>query len=246
MKRNVFLLIIVLLLTSLACNLAKKAPETPVQKGEPNPVPVPISEGLASLNSYRMLVTIVTRGPTPGDVTTVEMETQRSQELKARYTHVVQTTQKVGQENETSEIEFYRIGNDICSKSSEEWSWASLPANQAEMSDLVMGMFDFTPINDNPVFVGKETINGIPSNHFTFKIAGLGVESGAEVTENQGDYWLAADGQYYVKYVLVAETVMDPNTNVIRLETRLELTNVNQPLDISFPQACLDAAGQSE
>ena len=85
-------------------------------------------------------------------------------------------------------------------------------------------------------------MNGIPSNHFTFKVSGLGVSSGAQVNANQGDYWLAVDGQFIVKYNLVLETSTDPLTDVLHEEISIDLTQVNQPIDISFPQACLDAS----
>jgi hypothetical protein len=94
---------------------------------------------------------------------------------------------------------------------------------------------------DKPTFVAAETVNGIPTNHFTFKISTLGIKSGAEVTANQGDYWLAVDGQYIVKYTLVAETVVDSQTNMFHMETLIDVKDINQPVDIAFPQACLDA-----
>ena len=70
------------------------------------------------------------------------------------------------------------------------------------MNGLVTSMIGLTPLIDNPVFVAAETVNGIPANHFTFKVSGLGATSGAVVNLNQGDYWLAVDGNYIVKYTL--------------------------------------------
>jgi hypothetical protein len=246
MKKRAVIVLSIFLLVTLACNLqagnpTTQAPDEKQQDSGPSSQAIRISEGLASLNSYRMTTTLITKGPLPTDSATIVIETQRSQEQDARYTRITQTSVKTGAEDPvTSESELYRIGNDQCSSSSGEWSWTSMPANQAEILDLTMNMLDFTPINDNPTFVGEETVNDIPANHFTFSVAGLGVESGAEVTANQGDYWLAVDGQYYVKYSLVLETVMDPETNVLHMETLIDLTDINQPVDIAFPQACLD------
>ena len=59
---------------------------------------------------------------------------------------------------------------------------------------------------------------------------------------NQGDYWLAVDGQYIVKYLLVLETSTDPQTNILHAEVSIELNQVNQPISITFPQGCLDAS----
>lgn len=244
-----------LVMVMLACNLSSSptpqvSGSTPQGNGNGNqPVgtplanPISISEGLASLNSYRITITIISRGPTPEDSSTTVIETQRSKEQDARYTHMTQTTVKKGAENPNiSEYELYRIGNDQCSNSSGEWSWTSMAPNQVEMMDIMTNMLNFAPIIDNPNFVAAETVNGIPSNHFSFKVTGLGVESGAEVTVNQGDYWLAVDGQYFVKYSLVMETVMDPQTDLLHMETLLDTNDINQPVNIAFPQGCLDAS----
>jgi hypothetical protein len=250
MNKKIIISLTILVLVTLACNLATPGNTTqqapggePQQGGTPPSQPVTISEGLASLNSYRITVTIISRGPTPEDSSTTVIETQRSQDLDARYTHMTQTVAKQGEaEQSISEYTLYRIGYDQCSNSGDEWSWTSMAPNQAEMIDIMMNMFNFTPIIDNPTFMAEETVNGIPSNHFSFKVTGLGVESGAEVTANQGDYWLAVDGQYVVKYSLVLETVLDPQTNLLHMETLIDMNDINQPVNIAFPQACLDAS----
>ncbi len=258
MKKRMVIFLSLLVMMVLACNLSSgttpQAPGTTPQAsgttpqgngnkpvGTPPANPVSISEGLASLNSYQMTTTITSKGPTPEDSSTYVIESQRSKDQNARYTHMTQTSVKKG-EPSSGETELYRIGNDQCSNSSGDWSWTSMAPNQAEMMDIMMNMLDFTPIIDNPTFVAAETVNGIISNHFSFKVTGLGVKSGAEVTVNQGDYWLAVDGQYIVKYILVLETSMDPQTNVLHEEISIELNQINQPVNIAFPQTCLDAS----
>jgi len=62
------------------------------------------------------------------------------------------------------------------------------------------------------------------------------------VNANQGDYWLAVDGRYIVKYILIMETSTDPQTNVFHEEISIELNQINQPVTIAFPQTCLDAS----
>jgi hypothetical protein len=93
-------------------------------------------------------------------------------------------------------------------------------------------------VTGEPQYVAQETVNGVLSNHFTFILNGLGGQSGADVTANQGDYWLAVDGQYLVKYTLVVELRSSPE-EVFRQEYRLELTGINQPLTIDFPAECI-------
>jgi hypothetical protein len=249
MKKRMVFFLTVLLMATLACGMinidfgTQPAIQPGSQPGGNNAaLPVSIAKGLASLNSYRATISIINRGPDPTDSSTIVVETQRSQEQTARYIKMTSTNVKKGvAEPSNGASEFYHIGNDQCNKSGEDWSWTSMPPNEAEMMELVMNVFDVTPMIDNPTFVADETVNNIPSKHYTFKVTGLGVKSGANVTANQGDYWLAIDGQYLVKYSLVVETVVDPKTSIVHMETLIEVKDINQPVNIAFPQACLDA-----
>lgn len=222
---------------------ATSAPIIQIPSGTPPAQPVGIAEGLASLNSYRSVIFVKTIGPDPKKSTTILYETQSSKQQDARYTKMSQT--ETGQDVDTSapsEYESYSIGNAECTNSGSEWQWKSMTPNEAEMRDLATSMLSVTPLIDQPTFVEKETVNGIAANHFSFKVSGLGAKSGANVTANQGDYWLAIDGQYIVKYLLVAETVIDPQANITRLEISIEVKDINQPMMIAFPQVCLDAS----
>jgi len=257
MKKRTAIPFFMLVLASLACSLVPlglPANQTPGETPQPAPIfqlpggtppsqPVSISEGLASLNSYRTILSITTSGPDPRNSTAIVFDTQRSKDLDAQVTHLTSRTIKDGQPSEGDNVsEIYRIGNDQCSGSGEDWSYSSMAPNEAEMMDMVMSMFSFTPATNDPIFVAQETVNGIHANHFAFLVKGLGVKSGANVTINQGDYWLAEDGQYIVKYSLITETVVDPNTNIIHMETIFEVKDINQAIQIIFPQTCLDAA----
>jgi hypothetical protein len=62
------------------------------------------------------------------------------------------------------------------------------------------------------------------------------------VNINQGDYWLAVDGQYIVKYTLIVETSMAADAEVLHEEITIEVNQINQPVSIVFPQSCLDAS----
>ncbi len=225
---------------------AESKPSAPLFQlpgGAPDPKPVSISEGLASLNSYRSVLSITTSGPSPKNSSSIVFETQRSKDKDAQLTNLTSTSIQDGQPSEgDSASKIYRIGTEQCTGSGEDWSFESLISNEAEMRDMILNMFSFSPAFDNPVFVAAETVNGVPTNHFSFKAKGLGGKSGANVTTNQGDYWLAVDGQYLVKYLLVVETVVDPKTNIIHTEIGYEVKDINQSVEIVFPQACLDAA----
>jgi hypothetical protein len=266
MKKNLALILSLLVMLALACNLSSsptaQAPgntspgntpqgnpiqpgnsSNPQQAGTPPANPVSINEGLSSLNSYKITINYLSTGPDPSQTSAFVMKMQRSQDQDARYTQITQSTVKPGGgDPSTSENDIYQIGNDECQGSGTDWSWTTKLPNQTEMNELFQNMLSLTPLIDNPTFVAQETENGIASNHFTFKVSGLGAKSGAAVNADQGDYWLAVDGQYIVKYNLVLETSMGPSVDVIHEEIAIDLTQVNQPVDIAFPQTCLDAS----
>ena len=261
MKKRMVIFLSLLVMVTLACNLSggptSQAPGStpqgggnqpgntppPQPAGTPPANPVSINEGLGSLNSYQMTVIVKSTGPDPAQSSTTTVETQHSKDSDATYTHLnMSVVKKGGGDPSNTDSYIYRIGNDQCSGSGTDWTWTSMVPNQREMLDLTKNMLGITPLTDTPTFVAQETVNGIPSNHFTFKISGLGVKSGAQVTANQGDYWLAVDGQYIVKYILVLGTSTDPQTNVLHEEISIDLNQINQPVSIAFPQTCLDAS----
>ena len=108
-------------------------------------------------------------------------------------------------EENNSTDETYVIGNVTCSGSGEDWTYTEMTAQEKEMLDIYKGMVDVLPLIDNPEFVSEETINGIDANHFTFQVSGIGDSSGSVATVNSGEYWLAKDGNYIVKYHLILE-----------------------------------------
>ena len=263
MKIRMVLILSVLIMLAMACNLMTgtgntNTPQSPGSTpqssgnqsastlqptGTPDPQPVNLNEGLSSLNSYQMTIKINSSGPDPTQSSTMTIESQHSQDQDAYYNQINNiAVEKGGGKPTTSETEIYQIGNDLCTISGKDSSWTSMAPNEAEMLGLIKNMLGFTPLINNPTFVAQETVNDIPSNHFTFKVPGLGVKSGAEVKINQGDYWLAVDGQYIVKYILVVETNMSDNSEVLHEEVAIELNQANQPVNIEFPQGCLDAS----
>jgi hypothetical protein len=253
MKSRMMILASLVVLLMIACSLSGNTggnspsqeptkEETPTST--PNPVPVSLNEGLASLNSYEMTAAFNSVGPDPVQSSTTSMERQRSNDTNASSTSI--HSEVVGAEGgdpEISDTSIYQIGNDQCSGSdADEWTWTTSTPAEAEMQGLVTGMIGLTPLIDAPVFVAAETVNGIPANHFTFQVPGLGASSGAVVNINQGDYWLAIDGQYIVKYILIVETSMAADAKVLHEEISIDVDQINQPVNIAFPQSCLDAS----
>jgi hypothetical protein len=264
MRSRTIVVVSLLVMLMLACGLSTNTGGNPTNPGPvgvasitpppgpaalptnppPNPVPVSLNDGLASLNSYDMTVKINSVGPDPSQSSTTSFQRQRSNDTNASSTSInMHSVSADGGEPSNTVTTIYQIGNDQCTGSDADgWSWTSTKPTEAEMQGLIAGMFGLTPLIDNPVFVAAETVDGIPTNHFSFQVSGLGATSGAVVNINQGDYWLAVDGQYFVKYTLIVETSLSADAEVLHEEFSIEMNQINQPVNIAFPQGCLDAS----
>jgi hypothetical protein len=218
------------------------APPTGAQD-TPNSQPVGFREGLASLDSYIVRIVMDFVGPSAQDHTRSEIETRRTREPDASMT-ITTTLARTEDEPDAapSESASYRIGTEQCSGSDEDWTFDTLTPAQKELIDIFSEMLDLTPLIDGPQFVGSEVTSGVPTNRFVFQVSGLGVESGAEVVANQGEYWLAQDGQYIVRYSLLLETRSGPDREeVLRQEIAIDVSSINHAVEISFPPGCLAA-----
>ena len=108
------------------------------------------------------------------------------------------------------------------------------------------GMIDVLPLIEDAEFIGEETVNGIETNHFTFQVAGIGDTSGSVATVNQGNYWLAKDGNYIVNYHLkleiqsAAEGTSESETST--MEFAIDLKNINIPLTFTMPPYCVSGS----
>jgi hypothetical protein len=185
-------------------------------------------------------------GPSATDSSKTMTLTEYSQEGDALHIHMETVTSSADSpEPENSTTDQYLIGTQSCSvsdNSEEGGALSEISPLQDEITSALWGLTDMTVYVENPVFVGVETINGIETNHFTFQLSGLGAKSGAEATHSEGEYWLAVDGQYLVKYQALIEVRSapedDPNAEVMRTEFKIDVTDINQPITISMPAEC--------
>ena len=179
----------------------------------PDPKPVSFQEGLGSLDSYKIKIHLVQSDST-GSTTTMDEFVESS--VIDENNHSVMTSKSrtpEDSEESTSTSETYNLGTVTCSYSDGEWSYEKKTAQDKEINDVFSQMIDFVPVINNPVLIGDEDINGVKTNHFTFKVSGIGEKSGAVATVNQGDYWLAVDGQYIVRYTLNLQIQSAPEGN---------------------------------
>lgn len=215
---------------------------TPTQESVPEQ-PVPLFSGLASLDSYQSTTRIYSSGPGPDTVSETISEVQFDRAAGATRNRM---TSKVSDEDnpslETQQQEQITIGLETCSLEDGVWEYSQMEAQEKEVLSIFSNLYDLVPVFSNPVFVGAEIKNGVTSNHFTFKVESAGAESGSVVSANEGEYWLAIDGQYMVAYSLHLELRNGPESdseaNVNRIEIEYSLGNVNQPINIQLPADC--------
>ncbi|RPI29886.1 MAG: hypothetical protein EHM70_15290 [Chloroflexota bacterium] len=218
-------------------------PPTPLPTPTPIPSePISMRKGLASLNSYVLVVRTTGYSSASANQTLTSIETQYSQDLDAQFTHVTMTVPNEDEAPTQNDTYTYGIGNGQCTgNDTDGWEYDTLTPQEKETQKILSQMMDLLPIIDDPVYVGAETMNGVATNHFTFQVSGIGAESGVNVVANQGEYWIAEDGQYLVRYTLLIETIDATTQETLHTDYLIDLTNINQPVSIAFPQGCLDA-----
>lgn len=218
----------------------------PTAKG-PNPIPLPLRQGLSSLDTYRLSIHAIASGS--GTAEKTDINTVIEVNTKTESNHLKMVTTSVTADDpkpETSVTEQFTIGKKSCQLSSEGGT-TKTPTAKISDSDLIASdlggalsyLVDYNLYVENPTFVAEETLNGVVTNHFKFKVTQLGKDSGAVVKQNSGEYWVAKDGQYLVKYGVVLELDSDKSgTKTVRTELNLELTSINKAVDIAFPSNC--------
>lgn len=210
---------------------------------EPDPKPVGMQDGLGSLDSYKIQFTAKMIDE-KGSKYRINNSVERSEVDMNSHTKTTVVTFDPEEDEEENQdtTETYTVGNVTCTKSGDEWDYQEMTDQEKEMRDIFTSMMDFVPLIDDPQFVAEEQMNGINTNHFTFKVNGIGDTSGSVATINQGDYWLAQDGNYIVKYILVLEVRSaaegTPDAQVYNMEVTIDLTEINVPVSISLPPDC--------
>jgi hypothetical protein len=263
-KRNLVLIIGLILVISTACalpaGLLPKGTDSPsvgdigatvealvpnlpdAISTAPDPKPIPLQEGLGSLDSYNLAFHFLSTDST--DAKSGFDEVIQSSVVDGNSHSVVTNVSKAPEDTQdtTTTSEIYTIGTVTCTYSDGEWAYSKQSDQDKEMQEAFSHMIDVVPVLKDPVFVAEENINGIQTNHFTFKVTGIGSKSGAVATQNQGDYWLAKDGQFLVKYLLVLLVQSAPEgsseAKISSMDISYELSAVNQPVIITQPADC--------
>ena len=218
-------------------------PPPPTAKA-PNAVPLPLRQGVSSLNSYRLRLRSLSTGPDKADRSEISLLVEVNTKTKSNHTHTETITSSADDPTpDTSSSDSYTVGGQSCQVSgSAKTPTGKLEAVDPLTNDLTTALtwlLDYNVYVENPVFVGEESVNGVATNHFTFKVTQLGKESGAVVNKNSGEYWVAKDGQYLVKYAAVLELANDKaGAKLVHAEMSVNLTDINQAVEIVIPAYC--------
>ncbi len=83
---------------------------------------------------------------------------------------------------------------------------------------------------------GHETVNGVEADHYTFDERALGEEG----IKSSGEFWVASQGGYIVRYLLTTTGGEDYFGKGMKgtLSLNYELTEINQPVEIPVPEGC--------
>lgn len=204
----------------------------------------PLLEGLASLDSYEWNISVASVGPTAGDHTEMTGSGASDSANELRYMRMTNTSASADDSDgpSTSTTETWRAADSSCSFDGEEYSRSATNPFESDLGTVLSGVFDIVIPKGNAKKVGTEQVAGIEADHYTFTIEGLGGGSGAQVEANTGEVWVAQDGGYVLRYTVTAKMVdsEQPGTQY-SLTVTLEMTSVNQPVNVAMPDACANA-----
>ena len=198
--------------------------------------------GLDALSSYRLTWHAEWKSTDQGK------EEQGAWDWTEEYTsdpkahHLTMSTPDSSDPGKTGAFEMWQIGDTSYMKSGEDDECISFSTEGAE-KDIQKGSFNPSMLGsiEDAKYVGRETINGIPTKHYKYNsktgmLAALG--------EVSGETWVASDGGYVVKDTvkwtggggllgLGASTTATGDGS-----WTWELSDVNKPIEIKPPEGC--------
>jgi len=209
--------------------------------------------GLDNLSSYRMNFVMTFDGTSGGQPSKgqVVMDVSVTKDPPARHVAMQMEGTTVQQLGGSNTVDIYQIGDTIYMNSGAAGGeWISMSAG-----GMGNGLFDenvFLPEEDlvlpNTADCGSTTttVNGVQAYSCTF---GLGDVSTEDVTFDNlsGQAWVAADGNYVVKYIFEAQGYNDSSAggpglfDTGNVKYEYNLTEINTNFEITVPEEALNS-----
>ena len=190
-------------------------------------------EALQALSSYRHTTVMKYEG-TEGSVTE-----SSSMTIIGEYSAPDRYHMTMIDSDEGKQTEFIKIGDSMWVK--DEGEWAEVP--EMAVAAMSQSIFNFglnfvwgqlaSGMEDGANFVGRETVNGIKSRHYSSTNSVWERQMDVEFSNSHGDVWIAEAG-YPVKFVFTASGT-DEDGNSGAMEWRSDVTDINKEVIISAP-----------
>ncbi len=198
-----------------------------------------VTNGLDSLDSYRGRMTMAFEGDTGSGESgqwTMEMDIEYVREPFAQR-FVIRGRGMLGDEDGSMESvqigdQQYAVFGDQCVSTSTD-AGEAMDTEIFELDDVMGGLDNARRVRPD------ETVNGILCRHYAFDETAVGW---AALTHAEGEAWVAVDGDYVVKYTMVAEGTDPTSQQEGHVEWEYELLDVNVPITIEPPAGCEDVA----
>jgi hypothetical protein len=204
---------------------------------------VPILQGMASLDSYEWTLQAKSVGPTAADSSEITANGMSDRAGNTSYQKQSTTTSSADDPTPSTNVnEYWRLAQSVCQFDGEEYTTDARSPFEIDLGNVISGVFDIVIPSGDAKLLGEEEVAGVPARHYSFVIKGLGTASGTQVDANEGQLWVAKDGDYMVKYQVTAAMRTAPSSvaeaEQTSIDLKLELTSVNQPVSVTAPPGC--------
>ncbi|MEA3239455.1 MAG: hypothetical protein U9Q94_06720 [Candidatus Bipolaricaulota bacterium] len=208
-------------------------PETPAVEVDANATLSKSVQALRSLSSYRYRTVMNYEGTEDGVADSGTLEVLGEYSAPDRY-HLT-----VSDSSEDTRSEFVKIGDALWVYDDGEWTKVPEMAVTAMSESIFSFALDFVwgtlveGLETGVNFVGKETVNGIKSLHYSGTNSDWEKGVGGGFGNTHGDVWIAEAG-YPVKFVFTASGT-DEEGNSGSIEWRSDVTDVDSQVTIAPP-----------
>lgn len=203
-----------------------------------------VTEGLALLSSYKSRFAMTFSGTDAQGQevhNTWAVEEDLIQDPRAQRTAMTSTESVGGEAGQPSIFEMYTIGEGTYWVNQDADGGVSCTSmSSSEPAAPQQGMFtpDMLGGISDAKYVGTETINGVRSKHYAWQENTMPLFGFGSV---KGDVWVAADGEYTVKYRAEATgkgSFLSTTDAEGTLTVEYDLTDINSSFAIEAPSEC--------